>query len=66
MTNAEIIWLATFVISKRLDYEEFMYREEVANCTDGELDEVWYLVEECREIGESAFKKKYRDYTLYF
>lgn len=58
MTKEQMINIAKSAMNKSIDFEtlyysDYMYGEESLS------DEVWKLVEECREIGTIAFSEKY-------
>lgn len=57
-STEDIIWLASVVIRKNLDYETFKDSDYCSSDRDL-ADAVWMYVDECREIGTKAFKEKY-------
>jgi hypothetical protein len=64
MEKAQKIKTASYAIMKGMDYETLMYSDEMYGHEE-ETDEVWEYVDECKQIGEIAFKEKYSEYKLY-
>jgi len=65
MDKEEMIWIASVVVEKRLDYETLNYSDYMYGNED-KTDEVWDYVSECLEVGIMAFKEKYSEYKMYF
>lgn len=59
-----MIWIASVAIGKRLDYEKLYYSDYLYNKTEF-ADEIWDYVTECDEIGQVAWKEKYKEYKIY-
>lgn len=64
MTIEEILWLATKAVAKKWDRDDLRYCDDLYG-RETDVDEVWRYVEECEEIGRTAFKERYVDYELY-
>lgn len=64
MEKADLIWIATIAIGKKMDYETLKYSDYLYG-KESEIDNVWEYVEECEKIGTEAFKAKYNIYKLY-
>ncbi|MDH5183386.1 MAG: hypothetical protein OEX12_05795 [Gammaproteobacteria bacterium] len=64
MTKEEMLWAASIAVGKNLDYEQLMYSDYLYGKEDL-IDDVWEYVDECKEIGNREFKKKYHNYKLY-
>ena len=60
MKREEMIWVASYAIGKFLDYESLKYCDYMYG-KENQADEVWEFVEECKEIGEAEFNRKYLD-----
>ena len=60
-----MLFIATKAISKGWDYETMYYSDDMDDHVVFS-DEVWEYVVECKEIGTTAFKEKYKDFKLYF
>ena len=64
MEKEEMIWVASVAIGKRINYEKLMYSDYMYRKEDL-TDLVWEYVTECEDIGQIAWKEKYKDYKLY-
>jgi hypothetical protein len=64
MDKAEMIWIASIAIGKLMDMETLGYSDYMYGNRDL-TGEVYEYVIECRDIGESNFREKYKDYKLY-
>lgn len=65
MEKSEMIWIASWAIAKRIDFEELKYSDYMYG-KESLTPEVWEYVEECDEIGQFAFREKYKEFKLYF
>ncbi|WP_407491743.1 hypothetical protein [Elizabethkingia anophelis] len=69
MEKSEIIFLASKSISKFWSYEQLKYGDDLHSVDrdnlDDIVDEIWEYVEEHYEIGDKAFREKYKEYKLY-
>ena len=63
MSVDELIWLATVVIAKNMDYETFKYSDYMYG-QEELIDNVWFFVDECQKIGSIAFKAQYPECKL--
>ncbi len=64
MNKEELIWAATIAIGKGYDYETMKHSDYLYGKED-EIDNVWEYVEECNDIGQIAFKEKYKEFKMY-
>lgn len=64
MEKSEQIWIASIAAQKGYDYESLYYSDYMYD-NESETDAVFEFVDECNEIGRSAFYKKYNEYKLY-
>ena len=65
MNKEELISLASIAVGKGYSYETMMYSDFLYGEEDS-IDDVWAYVVECQDIGRNEFRKKYKDYKLYF
>lgn len=64
LTKEKLIYLASIAIGKQMHYETFYYSDYMYDYVD-EMDSVWEYVNECKDIGQIAWKEKYKDFKLY-
>lgn len=64
MEKAELINKASYAIMKGMDYEKFMYSDEMYGQEEF-TDDVWEYVDEYKEIGAIAFREKYKEFKMY-
>ena len=64
MTKEEMLWLATYADHKGMDLETLYYCDDLYGKEDY-ADDVWEYVIELKDIGRTAFYKKYAEYKLY-
>ena len=64
MSKDEMLWTASWAIGKGYDYETLHYCDNMYG-KEQFTDDVWEYVVECKEIGTTAFYKKYSEYKLY-
>ncbi len=64
MNKGKKLWAASVAIGKNMDYETLNYSDYMYGNED-ETDSVYEYVIECREIGEKAFREKYKEFKLY-
>ena len=64
MEKSEMIWIASKYASKKYDFEQMKYGDDLYG-KEKHADEIWEYVEEYEEIGSLAFREKYKEYKLY-
>lgn len=64
MEKAEMIWIASVAIGKKYDFETLAYSDYMYG-KESLTDDVYEYVEECMNIGELAWREKYKDFKLY-
>ena len=63
MDKKEMINVATYAIYKNMDYETLYYCDDMYG-KEKFTDDVWNYVEECKQIGTTAFKEKYKEFDI--
>ena len=70
MTKEELIYTATRVFNKGLDYETLKYSDDMYEYKGEELedlcDKIFEYVEEIESYGTIAFKEKYKEFKMYY
>jgi hypothetical protein len=64
MNEADLIWIATISMGKGYGYEQTKYGDYLYG-KEEEAENVWRYVEECEEIGRTAFKEKYKNVKMF-
>jgi len=64
MDKAEMIWIASVAIGKKMDFETLKYSDYMYG-NESLTDEVWEYVIEAEEQGMNWFREAYAEYKLY-
>jgi len=64
MNKEDMVSIASYAIMKNMDYETLYYCDDMYG-KEKYSDDVWEYVRECKEIGNVAFKEKYKGIKLY-
>lgn len=64
MEKSEMLWIASKYFAKGYSKDQLQYGDDLYG-KEKFTDDVWEYVEECKEIGTTAFYEKYKDFKLY-
>lgn len=59
-----MLWIASKYADKGYDFEQLKYGDDMYG-KESLADEVWEYVNEYKQIGSIAFRKKYKEFKLY-